>query len=142
MLLNRRTTSAGSSCSYANARSEFRSWPIVAAASTPFPTTSPTTSAIRPSASANGVVPVAADVDPGLAGQIAGGEGHALDLGQRLREDALLERLGDRPLALVADRAIESLAALAREGPGERALGRLERLCRSPAEQEDAVDAS
>ena len=62
------------------------------------------------------VEPVAADVHRGRAGQVARGDAHALDIGDRLGQDAPLERLGDRPLPLVAARAVERQAALRRQG--------------------------
>ena len=66
----------------------------------PRPTTSPITSPTRPSRKWNGVVPVAADTSLARAGEIAGGEPQAGNVGKALAKEASLKGLRGRALDL------------------------------------------
>ena len=81
-------------------RSRPRSWPMAAAASVSWPTTSPMTSIVRAARLQEGVVPVAADAG-GLGGrQVADGDLGVVGL-RRLGEQAALQPLGQLLLGAV-----------------------------------------
>ena len=71
----------------------------------PWPTTSPIATPTPAAVERDGVVPVAAHV--GAAGHVARGDLDALHLGQPLREQAALEQLDVRDLALVCARVLD-----------------------------------
>ena len=83
--------SAGGSSSMARVWMAVRSRPMVTAARTPCPATSPTTSATRPPGQRDGLVPVAADLDELAAGQVAVPDLDRGGIGQAGRQHAPLQ---------------------------------------------------
>ena len=87
-----------------------------------------------PVGAADGVVPVAADLDPGAARGVVARQFDAVDRRQRLGQQAVLERDREIVLALVEKRALDRLGDLLGErrqqrplALAERAVGREER---------------
>ena len=70
------------------------------------------------------VVPVTAGLGARGAGQVARGEGEPVQVGQPLRQQAALQRLGDPLLGAVEARAVQRLGALLGEGEQGGALDR------------------
>src|SRR6202167_6218024 len=91
-----RMMSAGDFSSCANARSAARSWPMIAAARAPLPSTSPMTMARPPAVRVErrGSLVRAAHVGPD-------------ELRNRLREKIILEREGGLPLGLEEHRVVD-----------------------------------
>src|SRR5439155_21666626 len=81
------------------------------------------------------VVPVAADLDPPTAGQVAGGEREPGGLGQLLRQEASLKGFGDGPLALVELHVVDRQRGAAGELPRELALVAAGGHARTPERQ-------
>ena len=83
-------------------------------AASPRPETSPTTTSSRRFGQGDDVVPVAPDLDSLLARLVAGARLRALERRQLVREQRVLQRLGDRPLlgvqALVLGERVLELA--------------------------------
>jgi hypothetical protein len=73
-----------------------------------------------------GVVPVAADVHPGLGGEIAGGQPDVGRVGELTGQDRSLQDGGDLALLLEQLCTLDGQGALARHGGQEAPLFRLE----------------
>ena len=108
-----------------------RSWPISTAARDPAPGHVADREVDDPVRPAQRVVPVAADLEPDAARAVAAGEVDALDRGQRLGQQAALQRDRDLVLLLVAPRAGERAAGVLGLRGDERLVGLVERLARS-----------
>ena len=117
-----------------------RSWPIAVAAGSPRPTTSPTTSPNRPRPDAEGVVPVAADVQPVVRGVVPRRDLEARVARRPPGEHARLERRRDVPLVLVEARVLDGEGGALGEVARELQLRRRERRPTWLAEQAQVAE--
>ena len=121
--------SAGGSSSMARVWMAVRSRPMVTAARTPCPATSPTTSATRPAGQRDRLIPVAADLDELAAGQVAVPDLDRGRRGQPGRQHAPLQGQRGRVLPAVAAGVVDE-----HRGPGREVHADLDVVGVEPAE--------